>query len=184
MANQRNFQGISKRARTLLSRGESKDVDYKEKVKGLHAEDLVAFASSENGGAILIGVREVAGRNGKQKGEPVGHPIDDDSRLQMMGKALSCSPPIQVEIFVENLGHLPFFRVEIPSGAHKPYAANSGTYKIREDGRNNPLLPEQLLKMFGFVDILDDFCVSCRGTTTGDRGYRRCPAATPAGTAC
>jgi hypothetical protein len=75
MANQRNFQGISKRARTSLSGGESKDVDYKEKVKGLHAEDLVAFANSENGGAILIGVREVAGRNGKQKGEPVGHPI-------------------------------------------------------------------------------------------------------------
>jgi ATP-dependent DNA helicase RecG len=148
IANQRNFQGISKRARTLLSGGESKDVDYKEKVKGLHAEDLVAFANSENGGAILIGVREVAGHDGKQKGEPIGHPIDDDSRLQIMGKALSCSPPGQVEVFVENLGHLPFFRVEIPSGAHRPYATNSGTYKIREDGRNNPLLPEQLLKMF------------------------------------
>jgi hypothetical protein len=62
----------------------------------------------------LIGVREVAGRNGKQKGEPVGHPIDDDSRLQMMGKALSCSPPIQVEIFVENL--LPFFSAPAGKG--------------------------------------------------------------------
>lgn len=38
--------------------------------------------------------------------------------------------------------------MEIPSGAHKPYATNGGTYKIREDGRNNSLLPEQLLKMF------------------------------------
>lgn len=65
-----------------------------------------------------------------------------------MGKALSCSPPIQIEIFVENYGSLPFYRVEIPSGAHKPYATNSGTYKIREDGRNNSLLPEQLLRMF------------------------------------
>lgn len=38
--------------------------------------------------------------------------------------------------------------MEIPNGAHKPYATNGGTYKIREDGRNNSLLPEQLLKMF------------------------------------
>jgi hypothetical protein len=42
----------------------------------------------------------------------------------------------------------PFFRIEIPSGSHKPYATSSGTYKIREDSRNNPLLPEALLKMF------------------------------------
>jgi hypothetical protein len=109
---------------------------------------LVAFANSENGGAILIGVREISGRNGKQEGEPIGHMVDDDSRLQIMDKALSCSPPIQVEIFVENLDNLPFYRIEIPSGTHKPYSTNSGTYKIREDGRNNPLLPEQLLKMF------------------------------------
>lgn len=148
MVKQNNFQGISKRAQALLDAGESKAVDYKEKVKGLHSEDLVAFANSENGGAILIGVREISGHHGKQKGESIGHSIDDDSRLQIMGKTLSCSPPIQVEIFIENLRHLPFYRVEIPTGAQKPYATNSGTYKIREDGRNNPLLPEQLLKMF------------------------------------
>jgi predicted HTH transcriptional regulator len=143
-----NFQGISKRARDLLAAGESKNVDYKEQVKGLHAEDLVAFANSEHGGTILVGVREISGHDTKRKGEPIGLAIDDESRLQIMGKALSCSPPIQIEIFVENYGSLPFYRVEIPSGAHKPYATNSGTYKIREDGRNNSLLPEQLLRMF------------------------------------
>ena len=148
MTKQSTYQGISKRAQALLSLGEDKSVDYKEKVKGLHAEDLVAFANSANGGAILIGVRESEHPNGTQKGEPVGHAIDDDTRLQIMGKALSCSPPIQIEIYVENLDHLPFYRVEIPSGTHKPYSTNSGTYKIREDGRNNPLHPEPLLKMF------------------------------------
>ncbi|MDD5301319.1 MAG: ATP-binding protein [Gallionella sp.] len=148
MAKQFSYQGISKRAKALLSSGEDKSVDYKEKVKGLHAEDLVAFANSANGGAILIGVRETAQSNGMQKGEPLGHLIDDDTRLQIMGKALSCNPPIQIEIYVENLDHLPFYRIEIPSGLHKPYSTNSGTYKIREDGRNNPLHPEPLLKMF------------------------------------
>ncbi len=148
MVKKYNFQGISKRARDLLSAGEGKDVDYKEQVRGLHAEDLVAFANSEHGGTILVGVREISGHNTKQKGEPIGLAINDDSRLQIMGKALSCSPPIQIEIFAENYSNLPFYRVEIPSGANKPYATNNGTYKIREDGRNNSLLPEQLLKMF------------------------------------
>lgn len=131
-----------------MASGESKDVDYKESVKGLHAEDLTAFANSESGGAILIGVREATGPHGKQVGEPTGHPIDDASRLQILDKALSCSPPVLVELYSENLDHLPFYRVEIPSGAQKPYATGSGTYKIREDGRNSSLLPEQLLNMF------------------------------------
>jgi hypothetical protein len=148
MPKQDDYQGISKRTRLLLSGGEGKHVDYKEKVKGLHAEDLVAFANSPYGGAILIGVRESTPSNGKQKGEPIGHVIDDESKLQIMAKALSCSPPVQISITVENLRHLPFYRVEIPSGIHKPYSTSSGTYKIREDGRNNSLLPEQLLRMF------------------------------------
>lgn len=142
------YKDISKRAKELLSSGESKFVDYKEKVNGLHAEDLVAFANSNDGGAILIGVREATTSDGMQIGEPIGHPVDDGTRLQIIGKALSCSPPVQIEIEVENLGSKPFLRIEVPSGSHKPYATNNGTYKIREDGRNNPLHPEPLLKMF------------------------------------
>lgn len=148
MTKKSNFQNISKKARALLSSGESKSVDYKVKLAGLHPDDLVAFANSKNGGTILIGVREISGHGGKQEGEPIGHPIDDKSKLQIMGKALSCSPPIQIEIFVENLGDRAFYRIEIPSGANKPYSTSSGTYKIREDGHNIPLLPEPLLRIF------------------------------------
>lgn len=143
-----SYKRLSKRAKEFLASGESKLVDYKERVKGLHAEDLVAFANSADGGAILLGVREERGKDGTQHGEPIGHPIDDDTRLQIMGKALSCSPPVQIEIVIENLDAKPFYRLEIPSGAHKPYATNGGTYKIRENGRNNSILPEQLLKLF------------------------------------
>jgi hypothetical protein len=143
-----SYKRMSERAKHLLSSGETKFVDYKVNVKGLHADDFVAFANSSMGGAILIGVRERTTRDGKQIGEPVGHPVDDESRLQIMNKALSCIPPVQIEIVVENLGSKAFYRIEVPSGTHKPYATNSGTYKIREDGRNNPLHPEPLLKMF------------------------------------
>jgi len=145
---QNEFKGISKRGKELLSQGEDKHVDYKLRVKGLHAEDLVAFANSKEGGAILIGVAESSDKNGQQIGVPDGIKTDDEAKLQIMGKALSCSPPVQIELLVENSSNKPFYRVEIPSGSHKPYCTNSGTYKIREDGRNNPLHPEQLLAMF------------------------------------
>jgi hypothetical protein len=142
------FKGLSKRARDLLSGGEDRLVDYKEKLNGLHAEDLIAFANSEKGGAILIGVREISQPNGRQVGEPIGVSIDDESKLQIVSKALLCSPPVQAQVFVENLDQAPFFRIEIPSGSRKPHSTSNGTYKIREDGRNDPLLPAALLKMF------------------------------------
>jgi hypothetical protein len=123
-------------------------VEFKEKVSGLDSEDLVAFANSSDGGSILIGVREINRPDGTQSGEPVGHKVDDGTRLQIMDKALSCSPPVQIDITIENLNAVPFLRVDIPSGSQKPYATKSGTYKIRENGRNGPIHPPQLLKMF------------------------------------
>ena len=148
MAKRTTYKRISKRSRDLLSSGEGKSVDYKESVKGVHVDDFVAFANSKEGGALLIGVEEITGADGVQKGRPIGCTVDDKARLQIMGKALSCSPAVQIELFIENTDAKPFFRVEIPSGAHKPYATSNGTYKIREDGRNNSILPEALLKIF------------------------------------
>jgi Putative DNA-binding domain len=148
MPKPKQYSSISQRSRELLKSGETREVDYKENARGLHAEDLVAFANSPSGGAILLGVEEFTNAEGTQQGRPVGCQVDDDARLQVLSKALSCSPAVEIELFTENLSRQAFFRVEIPSGAHKPYATSAGTYKIREDSRNNPLLPEALLKMF------------------------------------
>jgi predicted HTH transcriptional regulator len=148
VASAKQYSGLSGRAKTLLKSGETREVDYKENLKGLHAEDLVAFANSKRGGAILVGVEEFTNSAGTQEGRSVGCPVDDDARLQVLSKALSCSPAVEIELFIENLSGKPFLRIEIPGGSHKPYATSSGTYKVREDSRNNPLLPEALLKMF------------------------------------
>jgi predicted HTH transcriptional regulator len=148
MAKAKQFSRLSRRAKSLLKSGETRHVDYKENLKGPHAEDLVAFANSEHGGAVLVGVEEFTSTAGTQEGRPIGCPVDDDARLQVLSKALSCSPAVEIELFIENLSATPFLRIEIPSGSHKPYATSSGTYKIREDSRNNPLLPEALLKLF------------------------------------
>jgi len=142
------FKGISNRGRYLLAIPEGREVDFKEALDGLHAEDLVAFANSESGGAVLIGVREGVNEDGTQTAEVVGSVIGDEAKLSILNKAASCHPPIELEIFFENIGEEPFIRLEIGSSRNKPHCTASGTYKIREDGRNMGLHPRALLGLF------------------------------------
>lgn len=143
----REFRTITKRARELLSRQEGLDSDFKRSMQGLTSEDLVAFANSPGGGAILIGVNEVRDENGQQRGQVIGCDVSDSQRLIIHNKAEDCVPPVEVQIFIENAADRPFFRVEIPSGAHKPYCTKGGTYKTRGEGRTKALLPNRLLAL-------------------------------------
>jgi len=137
---------ISDRARALAERREGLDVEYKQSTAGLEASDIVAFANSKHGGAILVGVKEARKSTGEQYGVVVGCEVGDKARLQILDKALSCQPPVPVEVFVEAEGSAtPFFRIEIPSGSQKPYGTSGGTYKTREDGRLRALTPTDLL---------------------------------------
>ena len=142
------FKGMSSRARLLLARKEGLDAEFKAQLNGLEVEDLVAFANSRRGGAILIGVSECSDNHHVQHVEIVGCDVGDSEKQYILNKAQSCNPPIDVEVYIENLDDKPFFRVEIPSGVEKPYCTAGGTYKIRGDGRTNSLFPRQLLSMF------------------------------------
>ena len=51
------YAGLSERAEELLGSQEGVGLDFKESVGALSAEDLVAFANTEEGGVILLGVR-------------------------------------------------------------------------------------------------------------------------------
>ena len=142
-----SFKTLTKTTKELLEFGENEKVDYKRDLKGLKSEDLVAFANSDIGGTILIGVDEKS--NGKtQKGEIYGCDTSDKSRLVIMSKALACIPPISLSIFIENTDDKPIFRLEIPSGSQKPYCTSGGTYKIRKDGRNAVLAPNEMLDIY------------------------------------
>jgi hypothetical protein len=78
----------------------------------------------------------------------VGCDIGDKSKLVILQRAGECIPPVKVELYIENTNGKPFWRVEIPSGKHKPYCTKQGIYKIRGDGKNNPLFPEDLLAIY------------------------------------
>jgi ATP-dependent DNA helicase RecG len=144
----REYKTLSKRVKSLLAHEEGYDVDFKRSVGDLKNEDVVAFANSEAGGAILIGVEETITTDGRQQGRIVGCSVGDRDKQSILSRTESCIPPIEVEIFVENSNRKPFFRVEILSGGQKPYCTSGGTYKIRGDGRNKALLPSRLLTMF------------------------------------
>ena len=142
------FKGISNRGRFLLAQQENATVDFKEHIDGVHAEDFVAFANTERGGAILVGVRESVDGSGLQTTEIVGSLVGDTQKLTLINKAASCLPAVEIEVYFENLDDAPFIRVEIPPSSHRPHCTASGTYKIREDGRNKALNPREMLAIF------------------------------------
>jgi hypothetical protein len=143
------YQSISDRANRLLSRQEDFYVAFKRSISGLESDDLVSFANSKKGGAILIGVNRTTHGNGRERVALVGCTVGDREQLRILAKASQCVPPVPVSIFVENRAEKPFYRIEVPSGPHKPYCTSGGTYKTRGDGRNEMLYPAEILRYFG-----------------------------------
>lgn len=148
MMAKREFKTVTKRTRQILQGSEGHDVEFKESISGVKSDDLVAFANSAEGGTILIGIRETTTADGHQRGMIIGCDVGDKAKLTLLNRAATCVPPVELELFVENLGDTPFFRVEIPSGRHKPYCTGGGTYKIRGNARTNTLTPSRLLNLF------------------------------------
>ncbi|WP_177236336.1 GNAT family N-acetyltransferase [Albimonas pacifica] len=144
----RRLKSISAATRELLAHGENALVDYKRKPEGVSQEDFVSFANSADGGIILIGVNEVEGPMGEQVGEVVGCDVSDSTMLAVTNKALSCVPPVAIEIYVENLSATPFLKVAVPASASKPHCTTKGIYCQRDGSRNRPLQPGELLKLF------------------------------------
>jgi hypothetical protein len=141
------YKRISARSKLLLTKEEGYDVDFK-KNGDCKPEDLVAFANSQGGGTILLGVDEMVGFNGLQKGIIVGCGVSDGDKLSILNKATQCIPHIDIQIITENLNDKPFLRVEIPSSPKKPHCTQKGVYKTRSDRQNTAILPQELLRIY------------------------------------
>lgn len=142
------FKTITKRAKELLSQEESFEVEFKEQINGIDSSDIVAFANSNEGGSILIGVKETKQKNGIKIGKIIGCRVGDDEKLKILNKANSCLPPVDLKVYYENLNDIPFIRIEIPSGNQKPYCTKAGTYTIRNDNQKSALHPGLIFNMF------------------------------------
>ena len=145
----REYRRLSRRTQSLLAAPEGINVDFKREVQAVRSADLVAFANSPLGGTLLIGIDEYTSPDGVQRGRVVGCDVDDRAHLLLVNKATECIPNIELQIVTENLSQSrPVLRVEIPSGRIKPYCTHGGEYRIRTDGRNRALLPEELLAIY------------------------------------
>lgn len=147
MAIKKHIKNLSKLTRELLAEGESKRSDFKRRPDGISADDLVAFANSEAGGSILVGVDEQVGDK-TQTGVVRGCDVSDATVLQVLNKAVSCIPPVSIDIYIENLDDMPILRVQVPSSETKPHCTPKGVYCRRDGARNRPLHPSELLRLF------------------------------------
>ena len=147
MAIKKRIKNLSKLTRELLAEGESVWSDFKRLPEGISADDLVAFANSEAGGQILAGVDEqVVDR--AQIGVVRGCDVSDATVLQVLNKAVSCIPPVSIDVYIENLDDKPILRVEVPPSKTKPHCTPKGVYCRRDGARNRALHPSELLRLF------------------------------------
>lgn len=128
----------------VLSRSEGLEVDFKRDADAVKQDDLVAFANS-GGGVILVGVDEITGLNGTQKGKIVGCDVSDRERNKIVSRANQCRPAIAVRVSAETHGKLSIFRVDIPKGGL--HCTSNGTYKIRRDGQTDIIDPPAMAQI-------------------------------------
>lgn len=147
MAIKKRIKNLSKLTRELLTEGEGVRSDFKRLPDGISADDLVAFANSEAGGQILAGVDEQV-IDKAQIGVVRGCNVSDATILQVLNKAVSCIPPVSIDVYIENLDDKPILRVEVPPSQTKPHCTPKGVYCRRDGARNRPLHPSELLRLF------------------------------------
>jgi len=147
MAIKTRIKKLSKLTRELLAEGESARSDFKRLPDGINADDLVAFANSDAGGNILAGVDEQV-VDKTQTGIVRGCNVSDATILQILNKAVSCIPPVSINVYIENLDYKPILRVEVPPSETKPHCTPKGVYCRRDGARNRPLHPSELLRLF------------------------------------
>jgi cytidylate kinase len=147
MGLKKRIKSISRITRELLAEGESLRVDFKRQPSGISAEDLVAFANSDDGGNILAGVDEQSVGDA-EVGVVCGCNVSDATILQVLNKAVGCIPPVSVDIYIENLAKKPILRIEVLPSTTRPHCTPKGIYCRRDGARNRPLHPSELLKLF------------------------------------
>lgn len=139
----RVLQGLSARTQLMRKRViEGFDFDFKQTVKSLDPDDIVAFANSRGGGIVVCGIENntsaIIGVD-----DSTASSIDQN-KLLILNKAADCDPPIPVVVDVENLAkNKPIYVVNIPEMGEL-CSTKSGRYLKREDCRTYRISPTEI----------------------------------------
>jgi hypothetical protein len=101
---------------------------------------LVAFANSEQGGTIVLGLEEIEG----DELVIVGCPGGVRAKRAILRIAEHCVPPIAIAVADHVYSRKRVFRVDIAASPQRPHCTDRGVYTIREDGQNALLTPDKL----------------------------------------
>jgi len=136
------YEGLSQNTIDLLLGRETTDCEFKQSLREVEVEYFVAFANA-SGGVILVGImpdKQVAGCSKS----------DDEIRRSLLGRADTCRPSIvpltQIQEEKTLMGKR-VYRVNILEGNEKPYCTNGGLYKIRDDGQNRAIYPDEMKRI-------------------------------------
>lgn len=119
-------------------------IAFKPSLAALDEEDLVAFANSNGGGVIVLGVEQSRKARGGKTLQVIGSPAGARERRKIVEMAKRCVPP--VEISISALAHegKKLLRIDIAQSARRPHCTSRGTYMIREAHASVPLTPDKL----------------------------------------
>jgi Schlafen, AlbA_2 len=131
----------------LIHQGENHRVEFKQTVEAINSELLVALANSKNGGVIVVGVIDENNRT-PNTAAYVNTPLTDRARLAIQNKAIDCIPPIALSLEQHEVEDMNLVVIDVKSSSSKPHCTSKGLYRIRSDGRNRELQPNELLAIF------------------------------------
>jgi len=135
---------LSERVKSLLQGPEGLEVEFKSQIKGLHPEDITAFANAR-GGTILIGVEEKKRDTGEAYGVPIGVRGMADTMHSLQSIVAACNPKVEIRITEEATEDgKAILILDIEEGKAKPYWTSAGLYVIRRTGRNDAIDPLML----------------------------------------
>lgn len=103
--------------------------------------DVCAFANT-NGGTIYIGLPEDA------KKPPVGVEKPQES-VEVLRREIDrlITPRLECEIDVLESGGKPIIRVQVPSGAERPYAIEDNRIYVRDEGETSLALRDEIVNL-------------------------------------
>ena len=125
---------ISPKLKSILEKGETQKVEFKESIGSGLDKEMVAFANS-SGGEVYIGVTD----EGKVKGVNVTNRL----KSQIESIARNCDP--KVSISIKEMEKEKILVISVKEGKNKPYRCSSGFY-VRAGSTSQKLSTKEIFE--------------------------------------
>ena len=141
---------ISPKLKSILEKGETQKVEFKERAGSGLDKEMVAFANAE-GGEIYIGITD--------KGEVKGVHITNRLRSEIESTAKNCDP--KVPISIREIKKEKILIVSVKKSKERPHKCSSGFYK-RSGSSSQKLTTEEIREFMEKEELINFDTVRCK----------------------